>query len=145
MGLWSRIIHPNGLKRMSIRISKQFKDISATFQISPLNNDAIAIKNETAISRSVRNLIFTIIGEVPYSEIGSSVNKLLFENMDPFTATVLENEIRNTLINEPRISVSEVEVIPNYDNNSFDVRLVYNIIGIDVPPQQLSLALVSTK
>jgi phage baseplate assembly protein W len=130
---------------MAIRVSKQFKDISATFKINPLTNDAIAIKNETAISRSVRNLIYTLIGEVPYSDIGSSVNKLLFENMDSFTATALETEIRNTLTNEPRISVTEVVVLPNYDTNSFDVRLVYNIIGIDVLPQQLALALVSTR
>lgn len=130
---------------MAIRVSKQFKDISATFKINPLNNDAIAIKNETAISRSVRNLIFTLVGEVPYSDIGSSVNRLLFENMDSFTATALETEIRNTLTNEPRISVSEVVVLPDYENNAFDVRLVYNIIGIDVPPQQLTLALVSAR
>ena len=63
---------------MAIRVSREFKDISATFQVNPLNRDAIAIKNETAISRSVRNLIFTSIGEVPYSDIGSSVNRLLF-------------------------------------------------------------------
>jgi phage baseplate assembly protein W len=130
---------------MAIRVSKQFKDISATFKINPLTNDAIAIKNETAISRSVRNLIYTLIGEVPYSDVGSSVNKLLFENMDSFTATALETEIRNTLTNEPRISVTEVVVLPNYDNNSFDVRLVYSIIGIDVLPQQLTLALVSAR
>lgn len=130
---------------MAIRVSKQFKDISATFKINPLTNDAIAIKNETAISRSVRNLIYTLIGEVPYSDVGSSGNKLLFENMDSFTATALETEIRNTLTNEPRISVTEVVVLPNYDNNSFDVRLVYSIIGIDVLPQQLTLALVSAR
>jgi phage baseplate assembly protein W len=130
---------------MTLRTSRQFKDISATFQINPLTKDAIAIKNETAISRSIRNLIFTLIGEVPYSQIGSSVNSLLFGNMDSFTASALENEIRNTLSNEPRISIQEINVIPNFDNNSFDVKLIYRIIGIDVSPQQLNLALVSNR
>jgi phage baseplate assembly protein W len=130
---------------MAIRVSREFKDISATFQVNPLNRDAIAIKNETAISRSVRNLIFTSIGEVPYSDIGSSVNRLLFENIDSFTATALETEIRSTLSNEPRIDVLEVVIVPDYDNNAFNVRLVYNIIGIDAQPQQLSLALVSSR
>jgi phage baseplate assembly protein W len=130
---------------MAIRTSRQFKDISATFQINPLNKDAIAIKNETAISRSVRNLIFTQIGEIPYSDIGSSVNRLLFENMDSFTATALESEVRNALTNEPRINVREVIITPDFDNNAFNVRLTYDIIGIDVPPQQLTLALVSTR
>jgi phage baseplate assembly protein W len=130
---------------MTVRTSRQFKDISATFQINPLNRDAIAIKNETAISRSVRNIIFTITGEVPYSNFGSSVKRLLFENMDSFTATALEGEIRNALINEPRIEVTDVTVIADYDNNAFNVRLAYNIIGIDVLPQQLTLALVSSR
>lgn len=130
---------------MAIRGSQQFKDISATFQINPLNSDAIVIKNETAISRSIRNLVFTAISEVPYSDIGSSVNRLLFENMDSFTASVLETEIRSTLTNEPRINVREVEVSPNYDNNEFNVKIIYEIIGIDVPPQQLNIALVSAR
>jgi phage baseplate assembly protein W len=130
---------------MAIRVSKQFKDISGTFKINPLNSDAIAIKNETAIARSIRNLIFTLTGEVPYSTIGSSVNRLLFENMDSFTATALETEIRGVLINEPRINVISVDIVPNFENNEFNVTLVYEIIGIDVPPQQLNVALVSTR
>jgi phage baseplate assembly protein W len=130
---------------MAIRVSKQFKDISGTFKINPLNSDAIAIKNETAIARSVRNLIFTLSGEVPYSTIGSSVNRLLFENMDSFTATALETEIRGVLTNEPRINVISVDIVPNFDNNEFNVTLVYEIIGIDVPPQQLNVALVSAR
>ncbi len=130
---------------MAIRVSKQFKDISGTFKINPLNSDAIAIKNETAIARSVRNLIFTLTGEVPYSTIGSSVNRLLFENMDAFTATALETEIRGVLTNEPRINVISVDIVPNFENNEFNVTLVYDIIGIDVPPQQLNVALVSTR
>ena len=43
------------------RISKPFKDVSATFQINPLNSDLIGLKNANAISRSIRNLILTII------------------------------------------------------------------------------------
>jgi phage baseplate assembly protein W len=130
---------------MAIRVSKQFKDISGTFKINPLNSDAIAIKNETAIARSVRNLIFTLSGEVPYSTIGSSVNRLLFENMDSFTATALETEIRGVLTNEPRINVISIDIVPNFENNEFNVTLVYDIIGIDVPPQQLNVALVSAR
>ena len=45
------------------RVSQAFKDISATFQTNPLNGDLIAIKNETAIARSIRNIVFTLPGE----------------------------------------------------------------------------------
>ncbi len=130
---------------MAIRVSQQFKDISGSFKVNPINRDAIAIKNETAISRSVRNLIFTLVDEVPYSDLGSSVNSLLFQNMNSFTADLLKDEILNVLKYEPRIQTTEVTVYPNYDENTFNVRIVYRIIGIDVPVQELSLALVSAR
>ena len=41
------------------RVSQGFKDISMSFQSNPLNGDLIALKNETAISRSIRNIVFT--------------------------------------------------------------------------------------
>ena len=46
------------------RVSQGFKDISMSFQSNPLNNDLIAIKNENAISRSLRNIVFTLPGEL---------------------------------------------------------------------------------
>ena len=65
------------------RVSQAFKDISATFQTNPLNDDLIAIKNETAIARSIRNIVFTLPGEKFFDEdFGSDVSRLLFENID---------------------------------------------------------------
>ena len=129
------------------RTSKGFKDISATFQINPVNDDLIALKNENAIARSVRNLILTIPGEKPFEpDIGSRVSDMLFENMDQITANAIRGEIKNTLVNnEPRISLKEVMVKPDFDNNTYDVTINYIIVGIDVDVQQLSFALVSTR
>lgn len=129
------------------RTSKGFKDISATFQINPINDDLIAVKNENAIARSVRNLILTNPGEKPFNlDIGSKVNQLLFEVMDKVTASLIRSEIENTLNNyEPRISLKEVLVEPDFDNNTYHVTINYIIIGIDVDVQQLSFALVPTR
>ena len=129
------------------RVSKGFKDLSMSFQISPLNNDIIAIKNETAISRSIRNLIFTSRGERFFNpSLGSGVSRLLFENMDEITASILEDEIRSTIdIYEPRVELISVDVSPDYDSNEFYVTITYNIVGIDVLPQQLSFALQTTR
>ena len=70
------------------RLSKGFKDLSASFQTSPLSNDLIALKNESAIARSVRNLVLTIQGERPFQPVlGTGVSRLLFENMDKLSAT----------------------------------------------------------
>jgi phage baseplate assembly protein W len=129
------------------RVSKGFKDLSMSFQVNPLNYDLIAIKNETAIARSIRNLIFTLRGERFFnSNLGSGVSKVLFENMDEITASVLQDEIKNTINNyEPRVNLISVDVSPNYDNNEFYATITYNIVGIDVLPQQLSFALQPTR
>ena len=129
------------------RISKGFRDVSATFQINPINDDLIALKNENAIARSVRNLILTVPGEKPFQPaIGSRVTEMLFENMDKVTANAIRSEIKNTLNNfEPRISLKEVLVEPDFDNNEYNVTINYIIVGIDVDAQQLTFALVPTR
>lgn len=129
------------------RISRSFKDISSSFQVNPLTNDLIVIKNETAISRSIRNLVFTLQGERFFqSNLGCSVSRSLFENMTDNTATTIRSEIQNTINNyEPRVSLQEVRVTPNYDDNAYDVVIIYNIIGIEAFPQQLSFALQPTR
>tara|TARA_Y100000310_G_C20415707_1_gene684218 strand:+ start:282 stop:683 length:402 start_codon:yes stop_codon:yes gene_type:complete len=129
------------------RINKDFKDIGSAFQINPLSNDLLAIKNETAIARSVRNLIFTLQGERFFNQdLGSRVSRALFENIDRISASVIEDEIRNTIDNfEPRVRLIDVSVAPDYSNNEFNVTLSYDIVGIDVLPQQLSFALQQTR
>ena len=129
------------------RVSKQFKDISASFQINPLNRDLIQLKNANAIARSIRNLIMTVPGERPFNPVlGSQVTSLLFENLDKLTASSIKSEIINTLTNfEPRIRLNEVIVKAQPDNNQFDVQIQYYIIGIDLPLQQHTFALEPTR
>ena len=129
------------------RVSRGFKDVSATFQVNPINSDVIILKNENAIARSIRNLIFTVPGEKPFAPtIGSNVTNLLFENMDLLTASSIKSEIEYTINNfEPRVNLTDVEVTANIDNNQFDCIIRYEIVGIDVLPQQLTFALQPTR
>ncbi len=129
------------------RVSQGFKDVSASFKINPLNLDLIALRNENAIARSIRNLIFTIPGEKPFQpNVGCNVTNLLFENLDRLTASSIESEIRNTVNNfEPRVRLRTVIVNPNFDDNIFEVTLKYDIVGIDLPRQQLLFALQPTR
>ena len=129
------------------RISQAFKDISASFLVNSLNYDLIALKNENAIARSIRNLVFTIPGEKPFQPtVGSNVSNLLFENLDNLTAASIKSEIEDTINSfEPRVSLTRVEVLANEVEHSFDVIIRYNIIGIDVPQQELSFVLESTR
>ena len=125
------------------RISKTFKDISMSFKVNPLNDDLIAVKNETAIARSLRNLVLTAPGERFFNEnLGSNVNNLLFENMDDVTASSIKDEIQNTINNyEPRVKLLRTQVSPNFETLEFDVVIKYEIIGVEAQPQQLSFAL----
>ena len=129
------------------RLSKGFKDLSASFQTSPLSNDLIALKNESAIARSVRNLVLTIQGERPFQPVlGTGVSRLLFENMDKLTASSIRSEIRTTIENyEPRVEINEILVEPDFEGNAMHVTLQYFIIGIDVPEQELTFALEPTR
>ena len=129
------------------RLSRGFKDLSASFQTSPLNNDLIALKNESAIARSVRNLVLTGRGERPFQPIlGTGVSRLLFENMDKLTASAIRSELRTTIENyEPRVEINEIIVEADFERNAFDVTLQYFIIGMDVPEQELTFALEPTR
>ena len=129
------------------RVSPGFKDISMTFQANPLNLDIIGLKNENAIARSVRNIVFTLPGEKFFDEnFGSRISASLFENIDDISAGLIVDEIRQSIDRyEPRVELINVEAFPDFDNNSFDVLIVYNIIGADVAPQELQFALQSTR
>jgi len=129
------------------RISKGFKDVSASFKINPLNSDLIVLRNENAIARSIRNIIFTIPGEKPFEpNFGSNVTNLLFENMSQLTANSIKTEIQNSInAFEPRVSLISVKVKANFDDNAFDCLINYRIIGIDAPTQQLTFALQPTR
>jgi len=129
------------------RISRGFKDLSMSFQVNPISSDLIATKNETAIARSVRNLVLTRPGEKFFNpNLGSRVYETLFDNMDEVSASIVEDDIRDTIDNyEPRVKLVSVKATPDYQGNAFDVVITYNIIGIDALPQQLAFALQSTR
>ena len=129
------------------RVSRGFKDISMSFEVNPINDDLISIKNRTAIARSIRNLVFTVPGERFFNEdLGSRVSELLFDVMDEISASAIRDEIAETIQKyEPRVTLKDVKVKPNYDNHEFDVTVIYDVIGIDALPQQLNFALQSTR
>ena len=129
------------------RVSQNFKDISMTFQSNPLNDDLIAIKNENAIARSLRNIVFTTPGEKFFNQsFGSRISESLFENIDEITATIIVDEIRQSIDNyEPRVEVDDVKAFPDYENNSFDVTITYDVIGSEIPTQELQFVLQSSR
>ena len=129
------------------RVSRGFKDISMSFEVNPINADIIGVKNDTAIARSIRNLVLTTPGERFFNEdLGSGVSEVLFDTLDDISGAVIRDEIEQTIIRfEPRVKLTDVKVKPDYDNNEFNVTVTYDIVGIDALPQQLTFALQPTR
>jgi phage baseplate assembly protein W len=129
------------------RVSRAFKDISFSFDPHPVTKDLPVLTNERAIKRSVRNLVETIPTERFFnSTLGTDIRKSLFEFVDYGTAAIIEDQIRNTVsFYEPRVNNLKIQVDPRPDDNSFDVNVIFDIVGQDVPTQQFSFLLEATR
>ena len=129
------------------RVSRSFKDISLSFDPHPVTKDLPVLRNERAITRSVRNLVQTIPGERFFNPIlGSGVRRLLFDFIDIGTAASIEEEILTTISNfETRVTNVQVQVDPRPDQNNFDVTVFFDIIGQSLPTQEFSFILEATR
>ena len=129
------------------RVSRSFKDISLSFDPHPVTNDLPVLRNERALSRSVRNLVQTIPGERFFNPVlGSQVRRLLFDFIDVATADSIEDEILTTISNfETRVSNVQVQVEPRPDENNFNVTVFFDIVGQSLPSQTFSFILEPTR
>ena len=129
------------------RVKQEFKDISMTFKTNPLNGDLIALKDNSAIARSLKNIVLTGRGEKFFDpEFGSGISESLFENLDEVTALAIKEEIEYSIVNyEPRVDLVSVVVDPDYDGNQYFVTIVYIIVGLNVPPHQLEFVLLPSR
>lgn len=129
------------------RISRHFKDISLSFEPHPVTKDIPVLTNERAIVRSVRNLVETTPTERPFNSLlGSEVRSSLFDFVDFGTAAVIQDQIETAITNyEPRVDNLVVEVNPEPDNNTFDVNVIFDIVGLDLPTQQFNFLLETTR
>ena len=129
------------------RKSRAFKDISLSFSPHPVTRDLPVLVNERAISRSVRNLVETIPTERFFNSlIGTDIRDSLFENFTPLTVTVMEDQIRTTISNyEPRVNNVRLEVMGLPDRNTLEVKVLFDIVGLDQPVQSFNFILEPTR
>ena len=123
--------------------SRAFKDINLSFKRHPVTNDVVTIRNEDAIKRSVKNIIFTILGEKPFEpNFGSVINESLFDLNTNLSEIRISDEIRSSLLNyEPRISNLDVTVTVAPDTNEMNCTVQYDIVGIPAPTQEVDVLL----
>ena len=129
------------------RVSRSFKDISLSFVPHPVTKDLQILKNENAIRRSVRNIVETIPTERFFNSLlGSDVRDSLFEFVDFGTASVIQDQILVAIENfEPRVNNVSVEVNPQPDENTFDVTVIFDIIGQEFPTQEYTFLLEAAR
>ena len=117
-----------------LKRSRSFKDFSVNFARNPFTDDLSVVHNDNSIKQAVKNIILTSPGEKPFQPlVGSSVNRLLFEPLDAFTADAIAEEIRTTINQyEPRVKLTNVEVTPINEGNKLNVSLEYKIVGLPI-------------
>ena len=123
--------------------SRAFKDINLSFKRHPVTNDVVVIRDEDAIKRSVKNIIFTILGEKPFEpNFGSVINESLFDLNTSLNEIRVADEISASLRNyEPRISNIDATVTVAPDTNEMNCTVQYEIVGLSTPPQEVDVLL----
>jgi hypothetical protein len=116
----------------SARSSRLYKDISLSFERNLATQDIIQKTDIEAVKQSVKNLILTNHYERPFHpEIGSSVRNILFEPINPITASVLTRLIGEVIANfEPRARLVGVDARPNFDDNAYEVTISFYVVNI---------------
>ena len=123
--------------------SRAFKDINLSFKRHPVTNDVLTVSDEDAIKRSVKNIIFTILGEKPFEpNFGSVINQSLFDLSTNLNEIRISDEIQQSLLNyEPRIDNIVVTASIYPDSNELNCVVQYEIVGIPAPTQEVDVLL----
>tara|TARA_S200000501_G_scaffold50352_1_gene40376 strand:+ start:157 stop:558 length:402 start_codon:yes stop_codon:yes gene_type:complete len=129
------------------RKSRAFKDISLSFDPHPVTKDLPVITNERAIVRSVRNLVETIPTERFFNSLlGTNIREMLFENFSSSSVMIIEDMVRQTIRNfEPRVGDIGVEVDAKPDSNAIEVKVLFEIVGLQSPLQSFTFILEPTR
>lgn len=115
--------------------TRTFSDINMLFTINPVTGDVTKRVDEEAIKASVRNLITTMHYERPFHpEIGCQIFSLLFEPYDAITRNIMIKTIEDVIAKfEPRVTITEVKLVNNEDNNNINIDVYFKINNSDTP------------
>lgn len=118
-----------------------YSDFLVNFNKHPDSNQFMLLKDEAAVTRSIKNLLFTNRYERLFQpDLGSTLQAMLFEPVDSGTTASIQSRITETIENhEPRAKLIDVIVTPYPDDNAYVVTIIFyvttisNQITINVP------------
>jgi phage baseplate assembly protein W len=114
---------------------REYRDVSLTFARHPVTGDVVAVTGAEAVKRSIKTLLHTQAGEVPFfPNFGSALHQLLFEPVDAITLTSIDDTIRTTIdAFEPRASITDLNIVPRPDDVGYDVFLTIRLVNLPDP------------
>lgn len=125
-----------------MKSTRDYKDMDIEFTAHPVTGDLVKKVGERAIYQSISNLLQTGRYERLWQPgLHSKLREKLFEPIDGITASAISAEIKNTIgKHEPRVDLREIKVVPDYDNNGYNVSLTFFIVN-RAEPLELTLFL----
>jgi hypothetical protein len=122
---------------MATARQRDYSDLDLDFIAHPLTGDVVKKTGPDAVARSIRNLILTNFYDRPFrSFIGSSSQKMLFDNVSSMTAINLETAITQVIENfEPRAKIIGVKAVVSEDGNGYSVRIAFGVNNRPEPYQ----------
>ena len=114
---------------------RTFSDLDLNFTKHPITKDVARKTGNNAIIGALKNLVLTNFYERPFNpKFGSNVRAMLFEPLDPLTGSILQKEIKILIENyEPRVSLRDVQVVADFDRNSYQVTITFFTVNSTSP------------
>ena len=112
-----------------------FSDFGLDLQAHPVKKDLIRYTNETAIKRSILNILLTNYHERFYKPyLGANLRQLLFEPATVDTLTSIRNYIITAVKKfEPRANILSVTVTLSQDEHQVFVSMTFSIVNNTAP------------
>lgn len=97
-------------------------------------NDVQALFDVEAIQNSISNAFLTTPGQkILNPRFGIDLRRFLFEPVDDFTAQIIQDDIETKLpLMEPRITVENVIVVGDEDEQQYNISLQINVPSLDI-------------
>lgn len=112
-----------------------YKDLNLGLAPHPITGDVSRVLDVNAVKQSMKLLLMTNFYErLFHPEMGTPINRILFEPVDPISTNLLKQSVERVLQNwEPRVQLLSVDVTPYPDDSAYDISISFNIVGIGTP------------
>ena len=117
----------------SKRSNRIYSDLNLSFTKNPATKDVAKLFDVQAIKRSVKNIILTNKYERPFnSDFGCNLRGFLFENITEPLLVIIKDSMAIEKY-EPRVTVEDVVVQNDEDNNGLNIMVSFLINGTEAP------------